>query len=191
MNGMVMWDERHGSSEVKSLLEKSQALIAHTKQGMKSFGVIRDKRPSLRTQTHGHGQGLTCKGCQSQNFDVFYTMQLLPQNSVQVISKEVVWSQAWGKAGGFWNVHGFPDTKLEELQNHRFFSLDVLPPGNAQDSFWIIHHRWWISSYIVWRWRWLFRKSWFHCCSTLLALCRHFFAFNLVAEFHLEFVMGK
>ena len=42
-------DERHGSSEVKSLLEKSQALIAHTKQGMKSFGEIRDKRPSLRT----------------------------------------------------------------------------------------------------------------------------------------------
>ena len=29
------WDELHGSSEVKSLLEKSQALIARTKEGMK------------------------------------------------------------------------------------------------------------------------------------------------------------
>ena len=31
----VKWDELHGSTEVKSLLEKSQALIAHTKEGMK------------------------------------------------------------------------------------------------------------------------------------------------------------
>ena len=29
------WDELHGSSEVKSFLEKSQALIARTKEGMK------------------------------------------------------------------------------------------------------------------------------------------------------------
>ena len=29
------WDELHGSSEVKSLLEKSPALIARTKEGMK------------------------------------------------------------------------------------------------------------------------------------------------------------
>ena len=91
---------------------------------------------------------------------------------------------------------GFIGTKLEELQNHMFHNhigvLCVQEMHRTVSEYYITDGGCLVLfSYIVWRGRWLFRRSWFHSCSTLPALS--VFIVNLVAKlpWNFEFLVGK
>ena len=146
------------------------------------FVEIRAKRPPLGTRTRGHGQSFTRRGCQSQSFDVFYTMQPLPHRihcksfPRRPFETELEEISSWFLE--CWRIYWYQAGRTSKSYVSQSY-WGVLLTGNAQDSFGILHHRWWISGYTVWRWRWLFRRSWFHCCSTLPALCRQFLSWIL------------